>query len=218
MIRWSVLITGAVVVAGAAFVAGSAVPTAAPAGPVKVVADAAKPEPVRTVVINQKTGYFNLPKVMKEFRKAKTQVEQLTDKRNRMSADLVKMRERYIQLQADARKATGDAEKEKIAEELLSLARKIEDADRKINRELNDRASAIIGELYDELYAVVKDVARENGLVAVIAYPDAVTPEDAANPFIKELKLKPPAAQPFYLDPSVDYTDAIIRKLNAKAE
>ena len=217
MIRWSVLAAGAVVIAGAAFVAGSAVPTAAPAGPVKVAADAAKAESVKTIAINQKTGYFNMARVMREFKRAKSEVELLNARKERLSADLVKMRERYAKLQADARKSTDDREKELIADELLVLARKIEDADRKINKELNDRASEIIAALYDDMYAAVKEVARENGLVAVLAYPDAVTPEEANSPMIKELKLKPPAAQPFYIDPSVDYTDAILRKLNAKA-
>jgi hypothetical protein len=61
-------------------------------------------------------------------------------------------------------------------------------------------------------------MAKEHGLVAVLTYPDAVTPEEAQDPMIKELKLKPPAAQPFYLDPSVDYTDELIKRLNEKFE
>jgi hypothetical protein len=59
-------------------------------------------------------------------------------------------------------------------------------------------------------------MAKEQGLVAVLAYPDAITPDQLANPQVKEMKLKPPAAYPFYLDPSVDYTDELIKRLNAK--
>lgn len=96
------------------------------------------------------------------------------------------------------------------------VSRRIEDMDREINKIMNERASAIIVELYDEIYATTAAVARDHGATAVLAYPDAVTPEERESAFIKELKLKPPAAQPFYLDPSVEYSDEIIRRLNEK--
>jgi hypothetical protein len=53
-------------------------------------------------------------------------------------------------------------------------------------------------------------MSHERGLSAVLAYPDAVNEMERNDPKIKELKLKPPAAQPFYLDPSVDYTGEIL--------
>ena len=96
------------------------------------------------------------------------------------------------------------------------LARQIEDTDRALNKMLNERASVIIVEIYDDIRAVTTAVAQESGLVALLAFPDAVTREEAENPLIKELKLKPPALQPFYLDPSVDYSDEILRRLNEK--
>ena len=52
--------------------------------------------------------------------------------------------------------------------------------------------------------------------MALLAFPDAVTREEAENPLIKELKLKPPALSPFYLDPSVEFSDEILRRLNDK--
>jgi hypothetical protein len=105
---------------------------------------------------------------------------------------------------------------EEMANGMLLLNRRIEDGDHEVNKLLNNQATAIISELYDELRAVVVELAREHGLVAVLAYPDAPTPEEMENPAVKDMKLKPPAAQPFYLDPSVDYTDELLLRLNAK--
>jgi Skp family chaperone for outer membrane proteins len=212
MIRWSVLIAGAVTVAGAALVTGAAVPARTAKPPEEVRVDVAKPP----VVIGQKTGYFNMARVMKEYKKAKTAVVRLNARKDRMTANLIGLRNMHADLQAVARSATNGPAKERAAEDLIRLARQIEDADRALNKILNDRASIIIVELYDDLHAVATGVARDNGLVALLAYPDATTADEAESPFIKELKLKPPAAQPFYLDPSVDYTTEILRRLNEK--
>jgi Skp family chaperone for outer membrane proteins len=209
MSRWNVLAAGAAVVVGAAFVTGASAPP-------RPVAEAAKPEAVKATVVSQKTGYFNIAKVMKEYKRAQNQVKELNDDRNRMSANVIKMREAYIKLQSKIPNETDAKEKEKQAKEMLDLARKIEDEDRRINKGLNERASEIISELHDEIRATVKTMAKDHGLVAVLAYPDAVTPEEANSSNIKEIRLKPPAAYPFYLDPSVDYTDELIERLNAK--
>ena len=98
---------------------------------------------------------------------------------------------------------------------MLALARQIEDEDRKINKQLNDDASAIIADLYDKMKAVVDKTAEMNGYHIVFAYPDAVTAEELANPYLKELKLKPPAAQPFFVDPKADLTAVVVKTLNA---
>ena len=98
---------------------------------------------------------------------------------------------------------------------MLDLARKIEDEDRRINKQLNDDASAIIGELYDKMKTVVDKTAEMNGYHIVFAYPDAVTPEEMKSPYIKELKLKQPAAQPFYVAPHADITAIVVKTLNA---
>ena len=212
MIRWSVLAAGAVAVMAAAFVTGASVPTKTARPPVEAKADARPP-----VAIGPRTGYFNMAKVMRDSRKAKTALERLNARRERLAANLVGVRNMYTDLQAVAQKPTTEAKKkDETREDMRMLARQIEDTDRALNKMLNERASVIIVEIYDDIRAVTTAVAQESGLVALLAFPDAVTREEAENPLIKELKLKPPALQPFYLDPSVDYSDEILRRLNEK--
>lgn len=212
MMRWSLLVAGTVAVMAAAFVTGAAVPTKPDKPPEGVKAEAVKP----SVVLGQKTGYFNMAKVLRESKKAKTAAERLNARRARATANLMGMRAMYADLQAIAQKTTDAKKRDAIAVDMVMLARQIEDTDRALSKLLNDRATVVIVELHDEMRAVTAAVARENSLMALLAFPDAVTPDEAENPAIKELKLKPPALQPFYLEPSVDYTDEIIRRLNAK--
>jgi Skp family chaperone for outer membrane proteins len=217
MIRWSVLAAAAAVVAGAAVVTGASVPPARPAGVPAADVKAKGP------VIGQRIGFFNMAKVMKYNDRARTAVARLNDRKNRLTANLLGLRGMYTDLQAAvaAEKnrvapASFSPDAERVSVQMIRLARQIEDGDREVNTLLNNQASVIIAELYDDLHAVVAEVVRENDLSAVLAYPDATTPEEANSPMIKELKLKPPAAQPFYLDPAADYTDEIIQRLNAR--
>jgi hypothetical protein len=62
--------------------------------------------------------------------------------------------------------------------------------------------------------AVVDKIAELNGYHIIFAYPDAVTPEELASGYIKELKLKPPAAQPFFVAPHADITAVVVKTLN----
>jgi Skp family chaperone for outer membrane proteins len=211
MVRWSVLAAGAGAVMCAAFVAGAAVPTP-PAKSTEAKADAAR----SVVVVGQKTGYFNMAKVMRESKPAKTAVDRLNARKDRLAANLLGMRNMYLDLQAAAPKPNPirGPGKDERADEIRSLAREIEDTDRALGKMLNERASIIIVELYDELRTVTAAVAHENGLTALLAFPDAATRDEAENPLVKELKLKPPALQPFFLDASVDFSDEIVRRLN----
>jgi hypothetical protein len=102
-----------------------------------------------------------------------------------------------------------------VGEKLLQLARNIVDEDRKINKQLRDDANTATAYLYDKIYVVVEKTAQLNGFQAVLAYPDGVTPEERNKPYIKELKLKPPALQPFEIDPRVELTAVIVKTLNA---
>jgi Skp family chaperone for outer membrane proteins len=216
MMRWSVFAAVAVAAVGAAFVTGAAVPTKTAKPPFDVKADGKPDEARQLVVVGQKTGYFNMARVMREYKRAKTAVARLNVRKDRMVANLLGMRNMHAELEAALKVTTNEKRKEEIAAGLITIRRQVEDADREVHKILNNRASIILVELHDELRAMVGAVARDNGLVAVLAYPDAVTPEEADNPMIKELRLKPPAAHPFYLDPSVDFTDEILRRLNEK--
>ncbi len=157
---------------------------------------------------------FNMAAVMKDYGKAKYQVYLLNKKRVGISGDLVKWRTDYIETQKQAQLATDPKLREQLTQKLVGLTRLIEDKDREVNKALNDEASAIISQLYDEIKTVVDKTAEMNGYHVVFAYPDAITPEDAKNPFLKELKLKPPAAQPFFVAPQVDVTGVVVGTLN----
>jgi len=209
MIRWSVLVAGAAVVVGAAFVTGASIPPKPRVG-------VDKPLAARATVLGQKTGYFNMPKVMKEYKRAQFSVAKVNDTTRRALAHLNGMREMYLELKKQ-HEQTKDAEvKLRLSEEMMALQRMVEEIDREETKRRNQQAAVLIPEFYDEVHAVVVEMAHAHGLHAVITFPDAPSPAEAEMLQLKELKLKPSACQPFYLDPSVDYTDELIQRLNDK--
>ncbi|MBP3956233.1 OmpH family outer membrane protein [Gemmata sp. G18] len=157
---------------------------------------------------------FNMAGVMRDFGQAKYQVHLLNQKKGELSKYLLNLRGEYLGHQKDLTANPNHPEKEAKAQRMLALQRAIEDEDRKINKTLNDEASKIISELYDKIKTVVDKTAEMNGYHIVFAYPDAVSSEELNSPYIKELKLKPPAAQPFYVAPHADITGVVVKTLN----
>jgi Skp family chaperone for outer membrane proteins len=216
MVRWGVLAAGAAVVAGAAFVAGKSIPPRPVAGPVR-------PEAKGLGVLGQKTGYFNMARVMRENRRGKVALDALNARRARVAANLTGLKAMHDELkaalEAERNKAVVARSRDReyqMERDLLKLARQIEDTTRGSAAALNEQTGEIIVAVCRELRATTAEMARDHGLAVVLAYPAPVTPQEAENPALMELMLKPPAAHPFYLDPSVDYTEELLERLNAK--
>ena len=153
--------------------------------------------------------------VMRDYDKAKYQVYLLNKMRIEKSGNLAQLRTKALGLQQQIQGTLDPATKDRLTKDLLAIQRTFEDEERGVNKFLNDEASKIISKLYDEIKMVVDKTAEMNAYHIVFAYPDAVTPEEQANPYLKELKLKPPAAQPFYVSKQVDITGIVVQTLNA---
>ncbi len=181
-----------------------AVPAAPPAAPgAAQYSQSARP----TIAV------FNMAAVMKDYGKAKYQVYLLTEERKKLSADLTGMKGDYVKLQQDIQIQRDAGIKDAMQKQMVELGRRLEDKTREIDKVLNDKASNVISSLYDEIKSVVDKTAEMNGYLIVFAYPDA-TGADEKSPYVKELKLKPPAAQPFYVSKQVDITQVVITALN----
>ncbi len=164
-----------------------------------------------------KIAVFNMAAVMKQYEKAKYKVAQLNEERKELSVELLSMREDYVNLQKEMIQTEQSPRRmEELAIRKRELLRKIEDTDRDIQKKLNEKSNAVISQVYDEIRSVAEKLMEAKGYEIVFAYPDATTPEEMKTPYVKELKLKPRAAQPFAVNKHVDLTDAIIKELNTR--
>ena len=161
------------------------------------------------------TAAFNIVAVKRDFGWAKHQAWVLNNKRREMSREMVAWRTEFVQHQRDLQKHPQHPEAELKEQRMVTLSRMIEDKDRQINKQLNDDTSVVIADLHDKISLVVNKVAEMNGYHIVFAYPDAVTPAGVRSPHNLELKLKPPAAQPYYVAPKADVTAVVVKTLNA---
>jgi Skp family chaperone for outer membrane proteins len=157
---------------------------------------------------------FNMAAVMKDYGKAKYQVYLINEERKTMSVDLLDKRGKYVKLEQEIRTCADPKLLEQLKKKQVDLSREIQDRDGEINRALNDKATAVISALYDEIKTVVDKTAEMNGYHIVFAYPDATSADEMKSAYVKELKLKPPAAQPFYVARHVDITGVVVQTLN----
>jgi len=188
-------------------------------GGMPLMARATPPQTAATVSTSpssSKIAVFNMAAIMKDYAKAKFQVYELNEEKRKLSVDLRQKQETCVKLKRDIESEQDKTRKEELQDQQKELSREIEDVERQMNKQLSEKASVVIRELYDEIKAEVDQIAEKNGYDIVFTYPDATTPEDFKSTYVKELKLKPPAAQPFFVAKHADLTETILQELNSK--
>lgn len=161
-----------------------------------------------------KIAVFNVAKVMREYKKWQYFAGVMNSKRAAISGDLGKIRNEIATLQDQIQKEPSQIKKEELAKVLVGKQREFEDKDRMARKTLDEESAAHLQQLFQEIQAGVKAFVESNGYDVVFAYPDAVTPEEMKSPIYFDLKMRPPAAMPFYVSPSADITPMLIETLN----
>lgn len=186
-------------------------------GGMPLLAGAAPPKAAEAAGAGKsRIAVFNMVKVMMDYGKARYQVYQLTAERKKLSEGLNIQKAQFSKVQKDLNNPQNAQMKEELENRQLELKREIDDKTRGIDLELNAKSSLIISELYDDIKAAVDTIAGANDYDLVFAYPDATNADDMKSAYMKELKLKPPAAAPFYVAKRVDLTEAVIKELNQR--
>jgi Skp family chaperone for outer membrane proteins len=157
---------------------------------------------------------FNYLKVMKEYQKWQFFSAAMNKERATQSQGLVAIRGQIVDLESKARAETVQAKRVELEQQIVALQRKLEDTQRAMQKDIDDKSSAHLRTLFGEIRNVVDAVATTNGFSLVFAYPDAVAPEEMSSPMYFEMKLRSPAAMPFYVSPSVDITPVVVATLN----
>lgn len=183
-------------------------------GGAPLLVGAGPPQPAVVQPAESKIAVFNMAAIMKEYKKAQYEVYKINEERKELSTELVRLRGNSMKLQQAVQSEQNAAKKEELMEQQLELSREIQDTERKINKRLNEKGAAVISELYDDIKAEVDKIAEAKSYDIVFAYPDAASQEELKSTYVKELKLKPPAAQPFFISKKVDLTGEIIKELN----
>lgn len=161
-----------------------------------------------------KIAVFNVAKVMREYKRWQYYAGVMNAKRTSISGDLGKIRAEIADLQQKAQTEPVSTKKEEYAKQLVQKQREFEDKDRAARMALDQESSAHLQTLFAEIQAGVKAFVESNGYDVVFAYPDAVTEEEKKSPIYYDLKMRPPAAMPFYVSPSADITPMLIETLN----
>ncbi|HEY2785564.1 MAG TPA: OmpH family outer membrane protein [Fimbriiglobus sp.] len=206
MKRTFVYLAALVGMAGAVYLAGS-IKAQGPGG-----AGAAPTTP--PVSAGRDVAVFNVAKVMKNFQKWQYFAAEMNKARAAETIRLGQLADQIKNLKAEIEKETVQAVKDQKDQQYRQLAFQYDTADREAKKKIDEQSSKHLKELHDDIKVVVEAVASKNGFGVVFAYPDATTEEEKKSPLYFELKLRPPAAMPFFVSPNCDITDAVVTTLN----
>lgn len=170
--------------------------------------------PAATPATRGTVAVFNVARVMKDFQRWQYYAATMNDERQKKGADLAKFRNQILEKEAAIRNETVATKKQQFETEMVALQRQFEDLEKSIRKEIDDKSAKHLQELFTQIRTVVERVAEVNGFQLVMAYPDAMTEEEMKSPLYYDLKLRPPAAMPFYVSPSIDITKVVVLTLN----
>lgn len=202
----TMLLLGALMALGLGLYVTGQVYAQTPAGGV-AAAKPARTDPTRVAV-------FNVAKVMKDFQKWQFYAVTMNNKRITAAGELGKLRNEIVELQAKAEKEPRKDVQDQIVVAMRDKQRLFEDKERLARKQLDEESAAHLKTLFTEIQRAVGSIVETNGYDVVFAYPDAVTAEEQASPLMVDLKMRPPAAIPFYVSKSADVTDVLIGTLN----
>jgi Skp family chaperone for outer membrane proteins len=160
------------------------------------------------------TAVFNVARVMKDFELWQYHAATMNNERQAKGGELAKIRNRMLEIEGKLRTETVATQKVKMEQDMLALTRQFEDMERTVRKEIDDASAKHLQTLFTQIRTVVERVAEVNGFQLVLAYPDALNEEEMKSPLYYDLKLRPPAAMPFYVSPSVDITKVVVKTLN----
>jgi Skp family chaperone for outer membrane proteins len=177
-------------------------------------AGGAPPAAPTTSRASGRVAVFNVARVMKEYKKWQHFAGVMNQKRTGASADLAKLRKEIADIQEAIPKEPVKQKQEEMAKQVVAKQREFEDKERNLRKLLDEESAAHLRQLFNEIQACVKAIVDTNGFDIVFAYPDATTPEEMNSPLYYDLKMRPPAAMPFYVSPHADMTSVLVETLN----
>jgi Skp family chaperone for outer membrane proteins len=161
-----------------------------------------------------KVAVFNVAKVMRDYKKWQHFAKIMQDKRNAAAGELGKLRNEIVSLQEQIQKEPIKQKQEELAKVVVAKQREFEDKEKGVRQALDTESSGYLQQLFAEVQQCVKAIVDTNGYDVVFAYPDAITEEEMRSPLYYDLKMRPPAAMPFYVSPSADVTGVLVETLN----
>lgn len=167
--------------------------------------------PLRTRI-----AVINLQQVIKQYQKWTNFENSYKSLYSQYNAEFDRKKALGMDLKNQLDKATDEATKEKITQQIKELERQVqdlgEDAKKKLGKMRDDQAQQI----YLEVEQAVQAYARANDIEMVMHFNDAVTQADYYHPLNIQRKLQTGACMPMYLAPGMDITNTIAAMLNQR--
>jgi Skp family chaperone for outer membrane proteins len=166
--------------------------------------------------LRTRIAVVNLMGVVKQYQKWQDFENSYKTALKDATAEFDKLKTEAMRLKAELEKATDEATRVKIQEQMKALDRQVQDKNEQFKRDLLKWRDDIAVQIYREIDDAVKAYARANDIDMVLHFSDAVTPADMFHPANVERKLQTLACMPMYVAQGMDITAQVTEMLNAR--
>jgi Skp family chaperone for outer membrane proteins len=153
-------------------------------------------------------------KLMKEFTKWQYYAVTMNNERIVAATELLKIKNTIQQYQEAMLKETQKDKIEQWQKAITGKQREFEDRENFFKGDLDGKAAKHLKELFADVNLAVAGVVEQRGFDIVFAYPEATTAQEADTQMYIDLKMRPPAAMPFFVSKRIDITDIMVSTLN----
>lgn len=161
-----------------------------------------------------RVAVFNVAKLMKDFNKWQYHAVTMNNERITAATELLKLKNQIDKYREQMEKETQKDKIEQWKKAIIDTQRQFEDREGFYKQDLDAKAAKHLKELFADVNAAVAGIVERNGYDIVFAYPEATTAQEADTQMYIDLKMRPPAAMPFYVSPRIDITDVMTKTLN----
>jgi len=161
-----------------------------------------------------KIAVFNVAQIMKDFGKWQYYAVIMDNERKKASAELIKAKNGLMRLQEALERETVQDKKDQLVKTMREQRNAFEDREKQLKEALDAQVAKHLKELFTDVQLVVKTVAETYNYDIVFAYPEATTQAEADTQMYIDLKMRPQAAMPFFVNKRVDITETMISTLN----
>jgi Skp family chaperone for outer membrane proteins len=161
-----------------------------------------------------RVAVFNVAKLMKDFQKWQYYAVTMNNERIEAATELLKIKNEMDKMREAAEKETQKEKQEQWIKAIKEKQRTFEDRESFYKSSLDAKASKHLKELFADVNAAVAGIVERNGYDIVFAYPEATTAQEADTQMYIDLKMRPPAAMPFFVSKRIDITDIMVSTLN----
>jgi len=161
-----------------------------------------------------RVAVFNITQIMKDYSKWQYFSTTVANEAKKAEGELIKLKINLTRMTEQAEKEPVQERRDALVKAIREGRNGLEDRQKQLKEQIEAKLVAHMKELFKNIQEVAQSVAESGNYDIVLTYPEGSTQQELDSPGLIELKMRPTAAMPFYVNKRIDVTEVMLVTLN----